>query len=527
MMQEKDVSENSYGLYEKMRKDRMLNFQKILKGMIAANDAAYVKTEAKSVRTRKAQYDKERIYDIVENGDPVSKALLSEHFFKTSGLYKRIILHYATFLTYSWLLVPHLRKQDDKMDKKNAKSYAEAADFMSSFQVERKCTMFATEILVKGAYYGLIRDNGEYVVIQTLPFEYCRSRFKNEEDVDIVEFNVAFFDTIREDDLRSEILKTYPSIIQKAYYKYKHNKGEKWIFLPASLGIYFCFFEETPFFLDLIPLLDDLEDYKEIDKRRNLQALDRILVQEVKTDGMNLVFEPEEALEMHEGAVEMLKYNKDLDVLTTYNDVQLLDLSADDDEKTEISDVQDLIYESAGLTKELFCATTDAGLQYSLNNDLAMMMILGYKFAHFLTVLVNTKFSNKKMKFQVLILPISHYNSAEYTSKAKDLAAFGYSFLTPILSTGINQTNLADLKTLENDLLNLDEYLKPLQSAYTQSGKVNSITAQASKVAEANAKESIKTEEKSSDTTSSKETSDVDEKSDEKTDTKGGENSGQ
>jgi hypothetical protein len=67
----------------------------------------------------------------------------------------------------------------------------------------------------------------------------------------------------------------------------------------------------------------------------------------------------------------------------------------------------------------------------------------------------------------MLILPLSYYNSADYTSRAKELAAFGYSFLTPILSTGLNQTNLANLKMLENDLLELDEILKPLQSSYT------------------------------------------------------------
>lgn len=502
--------------YQKMRQERIANFQKIFRGMIATNDAAYIKSDAKSPRNRKAIFNKEQIYDIVENGDAVAKAQLSDHFFKTSGLYKRIIIHYATFLTYSWLLVPHLRKQDDSLDKKNSKVYFEASDFMSSFQIERKCALFATEVLVKGAYYGIIHDNGEYVVIQKLPFEYCRSRFKNEEDVDIVEFNVAFFDTIRDEPLRNEILKTYPKIVQKAYHKYKFKKGDKWIYLPAQMGLYFSFFEECPFFLDLIPLLDDLEDYKEIDKTRNLQALDRILVQKVKVDGVNLVFEPDEALEMHDGTVEMLNNNQDLDVLTTYCDVELLDLSSDDDEKTEISDVQNLIYESAGLTKELFCATTDAGLQYSLNNDLAMMMILGYRFAHFFTVLTNYKFATKKIKFQVLILPISHYNNVEYTSKAKDLAAFGYSFLTPILSTGINQTNLADLKLLENELLNLDEVLKPLQSAYTQSGKVNAITAQASKAAAKNAETETKenktdnshestTEEETKETTETKE----------------------
>jgi len=92
---------------------------------------------------------------------------------------------------------------------------------------------------------------------------------------------------------------------------------------------------------------------------------------------MSLVFEPEEAQEMHDGTIEMLANNKDIDVLTSYNKVSLLDMSSDDDEKTEINDVQDLIYASAGLSKELFYATTEAGLNYSVNNDLAMMMILG------------------------------------------------------------------------------------------------------------------------------------------------------
>jgi hypothetical protein len=90
---------------------------------------------------------------------------------------------------------------------------------------------------------------------------------------------MAFFDNIRDDKLRDEILDTYPRYIKKAYLNYKHHNGERWYFLPPEAGIYFCFFEERPFFLDLIPLLDDLDDYKEIDKNRNMQALKRILVQ--------------------------------------------------------------------------------------------------------------------------------------------------------------------------------------------------------------------------------------------------------
>ncbi len=440
--------------------------------MIATSEDAYRKTDGKFFSSKQKVYSKDEIVQIVSQGNPIERAALSEFFFQTNGLYKRIILHYSTFLTYSWILVPYLKNRKDVIsDKKIAQTYYNASDFCTTFQIERKCALFAKEVFTKGAYYGLIIEDGDNVVIQDLPFDYCRSRFKNAQDVDIVEFNLDFFKKIRDDDIREEILKTYPKFIQKAYKSYISDKGKKWIFLPAEQGIYFSYFEEKPFFLDLIPLLDDLDDYKDIDKQRNLQALKRILVQKVGTEGLDLVFEPDEAELMHNGALEMLVDNPDIDVLTTYCNIDLLDLSSSDDEKTEVTDVQNLIYESAGMSKEFFFSTTEAGLAYSTNNDIALTMILGLRFAHFFTTLLNYKFENKKVRFKLIILPLSYYNSSDYTTRARDLATLGYSFLTPILSTGLDQTNLSNLKMLENDLLELDEILKPLQSSYTQSGK--------------------------------------------------------
>lgn len=441
--------------------------------MIATSDAAYQKTDNKAVRSRRIGYSRDEIDRILRDGNPIECAALSEYYFNTNGLYKRIILHYATFLTYSWILVPYVKNplKDKLADKKNTAVYYTAADFCTNFQIDRKCTLFAKEVLVKGAYYGLIYDTASGVSIQDLPFDYCRSRFKNTKDVDMVEFDMKFFDSIRDSETREQILATYPKYVIKAYRQYKHNQGKRWLMLPAGQGVYFSFFEERPLFLDLIPLLDDLDDYEEMDKKRNLQALKRILVQKIPHDGLDLVFEPQEAEVMHDGAINMLSNNQDTDVITTYADVDLLDMSSTDDEKTSVSDIQDLIYTTAGLSKEIFFSTTEAGLEYSAKNDLAMTMILGQRFANFFTTLLNYKFETKKIKFKFIILPLSYYNSADYTSRAKELAAFGYSFLTPILSTGIDQTNLGALKTLENDVMHLDEVLKPLQSSYTQTGK--------------------------------------------------------
>lgn len=465
----------------------LTTFKKEIQAMVAKSRSAYLKGNARQLgeNRKNRKYSKEEIERIVEDGTAVEQCELSNDFFRISGLYKRIILHYATYLTYSWIMVPHVRRLNDKLsDRKNQKVYFEATDFCSSFGIEKKCAEFAKIVLVDGGYYGLIHDNGTNIVIQNLPFEFCRSRYKNSQDIDIVEFDVRFFDTIRDESLKKQVLKTYPRIIQKGYWDYNKSKKDPWIFLPAKLGIYFCFFEERPFFLDLIPLIDDLEDYRELGKEKELLSLKNILVQESPREGMNVVFEPGELGAMHEGVLDMLENNPDVDVISTYNKIHLLNLGNTQTERTDLEKQYGLIFQSAGVSKELFCATTDAGIDYSLNNDLAMMMFLGNSFAHFFTALINNKFSNRRLSFSLLILPVSYYNSSEYTSRAKDLAAFGYSFLTPILSTGMNQTNLADLKNLENEVLNLDEILKPLQSAYTQSSKTNAVTAQAAKDSE-------------------------------------------
>jgi hypothetical protein len=77
-------------------------------------------------------------------------------------------LHYATFLTYSWVLVPYPKDKSGRGDiseKKTAVQYYNAADFCTTFQIDRKCAVFAKEVLVKGAYYGLIHDEEDTVVI--------------------------------------------------------------------------------------------------------------------------------------------------------------------------------------------------------------------------------------------------------------------------------------------------------------------------------------------------------------------------
>ena len=94
--------------------------------------------------------------------------------------------------------------------------------------------------------------------------------------------------------------------------------------IPTDIGFCFSFFDDgRPLFLDVIPAVMDYDAAVDVNKERDLEEIRKIIVQKIPhlTDG-TLLFEPDEALEMHRGAVDMMKGNKNISVLTTYADVE-------------------------------------------------------------------------------------------------------------------------------------------------------------------------------------------------------------
>jgi hypothetical protein len=119
---------------QQLREQKLIQFKRAFQGMIATSKDAYKKTDSKYTRTHNRLYSSDDIRRIVQEGNPIERAALSEYFFITNGLYKRIILHYATFLTYSWIVVPYLKNRKYKIsDKKIASTYYTATDFLTTF----------------------------------------------------------------------------------------------------------------------------------------------------------------------------------------------------------------------------------------------------------------------------------------------------------------------------------------------------------------------------------------------------------
>lgn len=450
-------------------------FKKLQNGLVSTGRDSWLNGKGYFQYERSRVYSLDEVEQIIEDVSSLQSAQeLSRHFFLKDGFYRKIILYYATLLTYSGLLIPNPTFGKQLSTPHISKRYFSALNYLDRINLEEIMTRMSTKVLVEGAYYGIIQTlDKDNLVVFDLPSAYCRSRFRDFSGNDLVEFDVNYFNQFLIVSERDEILSSFPKSISSYYKKYKKGKvSNSWIQLPAELGICFYLTEDCrPLLLNVIPATIQYDDAVDTERERELEEIRKIIVQQVPhlTDG-SLLFEPDEALEMHQGAVNMMRGNKNISVLTTYANVDsIVSRTSADNVSSSLDKMYQNIYSEAGASAQVFSPTGTQALSTSIQNDISIMMILGNKYSRFFSYAINTLFSNANIYFKYKILPVSLYNQSDFITDAFKLAQSGFSFLVPCVAAGISQNELVSLKELENDVLKLGDILIPLSSSYTQS----------------------------------------------------------
>lgn len=443
---------------------------------------------------RKERKSSEEIDEILLRNDEVELRELSRLYWDLSGLYRRLISYMATMLTYDILIIPKISSTKTPEKKRVLDTLTNASYFIDNLDIEQELPRIFSIMLVDGVYYGFFKEcDNNRVIFQDLDPNYCRTRYKSSHNLPVLEFDLTYFIKIEGTKPITKVdeLQLYPSYVVKAYNKYfknivkKNTNGEdyiesrkdleqgRWLIIPDYLGVVFYYKDTKPFFSTVIESIEDLNEYKGIEKALDKQELKKILLQRIPMDSNGeLLFTLEEAAEIHKAAVKMLRNNPDVDVFTSLAETEMLELqdskqaNRDNLEKMERS-----VYNEAGMSKNLFASDGTTALDYSQTGDFALAYDMVKPFATFLSYQANRKFSDKKFFLEVTILPITHYNREKIFDLYLKGAQYGYSKIMAGVASGIKQSNLLNLNTLENDYLDLASKMVPLQSSHTTSGK--------------------------------------------------------
>lgn len=456
-------------------KDKITQFTTSVNNMATYNTTTYGTLDYLNWGTGEYPYEYSplEINDILNGIDPTAKRELSRYFFKTEGFYKKLIYYYSTLLNYTSLTLPN-SISGKQLSKDVLKRYNQVLKLIYDFRPEEKWQRIALRVLTDGAYYGIVGESTKKsIAIIDLPCDYCRSKYKDVFGNDIVEFDVNYFNSIADLEVREIVLKTFPEIVRKYYRRYMNGKvSTSWLRLPIDMGVMFSFSDDcTPYFVETIPAAIQYDQAVGTEQERALEEIRKIIVQKIPhlNDG-TLVFEPDEAEVMHKGAVNMMKGNKNLSIFTTYADVDsIVSKTAAEANNNVIERMGQNVYSKAGVSSHIFAAIGSQTILISIKKDISVMMILARKFQAFLTRVINSIFEETNVYYSYTILPVSLYTQSDYITDAFKLAQSGYSYLIPGVALGIDQKQLISAKDLENNLLDVSNVFIPLQSAYTQS----------------------------------------------------------
>ena len=423
----------------------------------------------------------EEIEEIIRSGELSAIRELSRYFYRTNGRYRNNINFLANLFLYDTLVTP-IYEAGKGSKTQIIKAFYNACGFVEALNVKSTLARITREWLKSGIYYGILQEQGNKVVVQDLPPEYCRTRYKDLNDLPILEFNITYFITKYDDEkIRDAAVFNFPPEIQKGWRQYKNKTlSDPWIMVPSSAGgVVFCFAEDsTPLLIAAIPELAKMKDAVKREEKRDENELYKLLIQKMPTDSNgHLVFELDEIAEIHAGVAAMLRDLDTVDVLTTLGDAtleNLQDSSAATQANNRIEKYSDNAWDSLGSSKLFFNADNSSSLAYVIKRLESVMQDYLNMYSTWIRFLINSRFSRTGLSFDFEILPTTKFNIKDYMGYYLQTAQFGYPRMRVGAVLGMKQRSLVSSIDFENEFLDLDEKMKPLMSSYTQSGDENS-----------------------------------------------------
>lgn len=399
---------------------------------------------------------------------------ISNFYYDISGVYQRVCNYVAFLYRYDWYIAAETY-DDSVKEEKVLKDFYKMLNYFDNSYIKKICGDIALQVVKNGCYYGYIVPSEKNLILQELPVRYCRTRY-SVNNTPVVEFDMRFFDTFRDMNYRLKVLKLFPEEFAKGYVLYKQGKlaleeavgcqhtGSWYVLEPENCIKFNINNSDVPIFVNSIPTIMDLDAAQDLDRKKQMQKLLKILVQKLPMDkNGDLIFDVDEARDIHNNAVQMLQRAIGVDVLTTFTDVDSIDMSDKNTTTTtdDLAKVERSVYNSLGISQNLFNTDGNMALEKSVLNDESTIRSLILQFNIFFNRIIEKKSSNKKYNFRFYLLETTQNNYQTLSKMYKEQAQMGQSKLLSQIALGHSQSFILNAAHFENEILHLSEIMIP------------------------------------------------------------------
>ena len=133
-----------------------------------------------------------------------------------------------------------------------------------------------------------------------------------------------------------------------------------------------------------------------------MQQLQKIIVQHLPLDkNGDLIFDVDEARDIHNNACEMLEHAVGTDVLTTFADITVEDVGESNQNAATdtLERMERAAYNAFGTSRNLFNTDGNLSLEKSINDDESVMRSLLFQFHIFYDRVCQEKVAGNKKKY--------------------------------------------------------------------------------------------------------------------------------
>lgn len=398
---------------------------------------------------------------------------LSLYLFQANSLYRWFVSILANMPTWSWTLSMDVFSSKKNKDQLN-KIYRQGTQYGDKkFNLHELNKAFAY-VMLEDWFYGYeIESDDSYFILKLDP-KFCRVTSIVENGIKAFQFDMSFFDDKQDaNDNNNNIVNSYPDEFKKGYAKYLRT-GKKWFALDPINTICWKLQDELPYgmpyFINLFPSLSDIGFFKDVEKAKAEIDSFLLLHQHIPLDEAKMnKFAIDLGLAADFDAMAADNLPDGVAMFTSPMKITAVKTERGGTDKDKVKNAIDQTYTGAGLPQQLGNANTAVGLSKAI---MANEQII-YKFYKQVAQTMNFKIKYKypNMKFTFKILEFTHFSREDKASQLLTGAQNGVvDAMHAASAQGINPYEFLNNIELE-EVLNIVDRLKPLQTSYTLSSK--------------------------------------------------------
>lgn len=393
----------------------------------------------------------------------------SDMLMRVSPHYYRLNTFFSNMAVFLWWVdlygvsqtvnVPTLRKR-----------YSKLVDKLESMNLKHEFTKIMHVLPYQDIYCGLVVEDSKDFFLQKIDFNICKL-YQVQDGLYNFKINLGMIK-------RSE-LGAYPDYVKDAYLDYVDGKvSSYWYVPPADKQI--CIKMNTQWTYPFPMLIGLAEDVLDLDTYKKLK------LQSARTDNYKAILiqvpidetavdHPLISLEMLSAFTEMNKANMtdDIGILHTLGKGgQVVSFKDSSNTRNNVSDANDEVYNTAGVTKELFNGSATAtAVKATVDNSSAFMYGVYRQIERWVNRFIKVRnYPSASFKFNFYLLDATIFNRADVTKRYADAVTLGATVVDKwMASMDMTPSRTLGSYYLHNDIFDFNNNFVPLASTYTES----------------------------------------------------------